>query len=96
MVQTYARSIFEAIKNKPPCQIPDFSGRLCSMRKILWMLLLFGAYMWSMTSGHDRMIIDQGKNVYNALVAWFDDAEIDFQVKQKKPTKVKKKSRRWD
>jgi len=50
-----------------------------------------------MTSGHDRMIIDQGKNIYTALVAWFDDADVDFQVKpSKKNSKSKKKSRRWD
>ncbi len=66
------------------------------MRKIFWMLILFGAYIWSMTSGHDRMIIDQGKNLYTALVSWLDDADVDFQVKPKKTPKVKKKSRRWD
>jgi hypothetical protein len=49
-----------------------------------------------MTSGHDRMIIDQGKNLYNALVTWLDDADVDYQVKPKKAPKVKKKSRRWD
>lgn len=65
------------------------------MRRILWMLLFFGAYLWSMTSGHDRMIIDQGKNVFNALVAWFDEADVDFQVKPSK-NKAKKRSRRWD
>lgn len=65
------------------------------MRKLLWMILMFGAYVWLMTSGHDRMVLDQGKNVYQALVSWFDDAEIDFQMKQKKE-KAKKRSRRWD
>ena len=65
------------------------------MRRIFWTLLLFGAYIWSMTSGHDRTILNQGKNIYNALVAWFDDADVDFQVKQQKQ-KAKKKSRRWD
>jgi hypothetical protein len=65
------------------------------MRKILWMIFLFGAYVWAMTSGHDQMIMSQGKNIYQAIVAWFDDAEIDFQVKPQK-VKAKKKSRRWD
>lgn len=65
------------------------------MRKILWAILFFGAYIWAMTSGHDRMIIDQGKNIYRAVVVWLDDAEVDFQVKPNK-TKAKKKSRRWD
>lgn len=65
------------------------------MRRLLWMILLLGAYLWAMTSGHDQMIIDQGKTIYNAVVAWLDDAEIDFQTKQKK-TAPKKKTRRWD
>ncbi len=64
------------------------------MRKLLWMALLFGIYIWAMTSGHDQMILEQGKNLYRALISWFDDAEIDFQVKQKE--KGKKRSRRWD
>jgi hypothetical protein len=58
------------------------------------MILFFGAYVWVMTSGHDQMVLEQGKNIYQALVSWFDDAEIDFQVKEKH--KSKKKSRRWD
>lgn len=65
------------------------------MRKLLWMIVLFGAYVWVMTSGNDRMVLDQGKALYNALVAWFDDAEVDFQTKPQK-AKAKKKSRRWD
>lgn len=65
------------------------------MRRLLWMILLLGAYLWAMTSGHDQMILEQGKNICKAVVAWLDDAEVDFQVKQKE-TKTKKKSRRWD
>lgn len=65
------------------------------MRKLLWVIFLFGAYVWVMTSGHDQILIEQGKNLYNALVSWFDDAEVDFQVSQK-TKKAKKRSRRWD
>jgi hypothetical protein len=64
------------------------------MRKLLWLILLFTAYVWVMTSGRDRMVLEQGKAVYNALVAWLDDAEIDYQVKKEK--KPKKRARRWD
>ncbi|PIS02918.1 MAG: hypothetical protein COT85_02485 [Chlamydiae bacterium CG10_big_fil_rev_8_21_14_0_10_42_34] len=64
------------------------------MRKLLWMIFFFGLYVWSITSGHDRMIMEQGRVVVQALVAWFDDAEIDFQTKENK--KSKKKNRRWD
>lgn len=64
------------------------------MRKLLWMVLLFAVYVWVMTSGHDRMVVEQGKSIYNALVSWFDDAEIDYQIK--KHQKAKKRNRRWD
>jgi len=64
------------------------------MRKLLWMIVLFGAYVWVMTSGHEQMVMEKGKLLFNAFVAWFDDAEVDFQVKQKETTK--KRSRRWD
>lgn len=66
------------------------------MRKLLWTILLFAAYVWVMSSGHDQIIMRQGKYLYNALVSWFDDAEVDFQVKHTKVSKHKKKSRRWD
>ena len=64
------------------------------MSKVLWMILFFGVYVWLMTSGNDRLVIDQVKVVYKACVAWFDDAELDFQLKEKE--KNKKRSRRWD
>jgi hypothetical protein len=64
------------------------------MRKVLWMIILFGAYVWVMTSGHDQMLISQGKKIFQAFVSWFDDAEVDFQTKNE--SKSKKKSRRWD
>lgn len=65
------------------------------MRKLLWAILLFSIYVWAMTSGHDRMILEQGKNLYRALISWLDDAEVDFQIQQKKE-KSKKRARRWD
>lgn len=60
------------------------------------MIFLFGAYVWVMTSGHDKMVIEQGKSIYKALVAWFDDADVDFQVSTSKSKKPKKRTRRWD
>lgn len=65
------------------------------MRRLLWMILFLCGYLWAMTSGHDQMILDQGKAIYKAVVAWLDDAEIDFQMKQK-TKKQKKRPRRWD
>lgn len=66
------------------------------MRKLLWTILLFAAYVWVMSSGHEQIVIEQGKNIYEAIVAWFDDAEVDFQVSHQHPPKHKKKTRRWD
>ncbi|EKE08189.1 MAG: hypothetical protein ACD_17C00296G0002 [uncultured bacterium] len=63
---------------------------------MLWAVLLFAAYIWVMTSDRDQWVIQQGKYLYKTLVAWFDDAEVDFQLKYSQPAKNKKKSRRWD
>ena len=63
------------------------------MRKLLWMIFLFGAYIWVISSGHEEFIFDQGRAVYRAAISWLDGAEVDFQVKKSKQAK---KSRRWD
>ena len=63
------------------------------MRKLLWMIMLIGGYVWLVTSGRDEFVLDQGKKVYQAVLSWFDDAEVDFQLKKEKN---KKKSRRWN
>lgn len=64
------------------------------MRKLLWMIILFGVYVWVMHSGRDHFISEQVRGAWSAFVAWFDDAELDFQAKSVQ--KSKKKSRRWD
>lgn len=64
------------------------------MRKLLWLVVLFGAYVWIMTSGHEQFVLQQIKSVYQAVVDWFHDAEVDYQTQQKQ--KLKKRSRRWD
>ena len=63
------------------------------LRKLFWLIILFGAYIWVLTSGHDDMILEKGKEAYQALVSWFDGAEVDFQLKK---SHTKKRSRRWD
>lgn len=63
------------------------------MRKLFWMIFLFGAYIWIISSGREEFLFDQGRAIYRVLVSWFDEAEVDFQVKKSHP---KKKSRRWD
>ncbi len=67
------------------------------MRKLLWMIVFFCIYVWVVTSGREQMLLEHGKTIYQTLVAWFDDADVDFQTKPKKEkSKSKKKSRRWD
>ncbi len=64
------------------------------MKRIFWVSLLLCGYVWSVTTGRDRFILEQGKKFFQVFVAWFDDAEIDFQVKQ--DVSKKKRPRRWD
>lgn len=63
------------------------------MRKLLWTVLLFCAYIWVITSGKDGFLLDQAKTIYKAFVSWFDDADLNFNLNREPP---KKKSRRWD
>jgi len=62
------------------------------MRRLLWIIILLGGYVWIVTSGHDKALLEKGKWAYDALVSWFDDADIDYQLKSEKS---KKHSRRW-
>ena len=55
-------------------------GNTSSMRKILWMIVLLGVYIWLVTSGNDRIVLETGKSIYQSVVNWFDDAEIDYQL----------------
>ena len=50
------------------------------MRSLLWMIVLIGGYVWVVTSGHEGFILEKGKLVYDMVVDWFEDAEIDFQT----------------
>ena len=71
------------------------------MRKLFWMMFLFAAYIWIVSSGREQFLLDQGRAVYQVIASWFDEADVDFQVKKSSqknaPQKApKKKSRRWD
>jgi hypothetical protein len=63
------------------------------MRKLFWLAILAGGYLWILTSGHDQFILQKGKAIYQSIAQWIADADADFQIKNTKP---KKKSRRWD
>ena len=64
------------------------------MRKIVWAFFFFSVYIWLVTSGNDQYFLEKGKEIYQSLVAWLDDATIDFQLKKDKVNK--KRSRRWE
>lgn len=64
------------------------------MRRIVWMFLLLGAYLWVITSGNDQILLEKGKTVYEAIVTWLDGADVDYQTKKAKETI--KRHRRWD
>ena len=63
------------------------------MRRIFWLILLLGAYLWVLTSDHDEIIVAKAKSIYETVLSWIDNADSDFHVKRDKP---KRKSRRWD
>lgn len=54
---------------------------------------MIATYVWLVTSGNDALVYSQGKFVYKAVCDWFEDAEVDFQLKVQNP---KKRVRRWD
>jgi len=63
------------------------------MRRLFWLLIMVGAYLWVLTSGRDQFLAQKAKAVYEFVYNWIEDADADFQLKNTKP---KKKSRRWD
>jgi hypothetical protein len=58
------------------------------------MIVLLGVYVWLVTSGNDGIVLETGKSIYNSVVHWFDDAEIDYQLNTQKTNK--RRPRRWD
>lgn len=67
------------------------------MRKLLWLCLFFGAYVWMVTTGNEEFVLERGKALYRMISDWFEDADVDFQVKHKKLSQQKKdRPRRWD
>ena len=63
------------------------------MRRLFWLMIMVGAYLWILTSGRDQFLVQKAKAVYEFVYNWIEDADADFQLKNTKP---KKKSRRWD
>jgi hypothetical protein len=65
------------------------------MRKLIWMIMLIGGYVWLVTSGNEDFVLRQGKMICQLVLDWFDDAEIDF-YGSRGQDQSNKKSRRWD
>jgi dUTPase len=66
------------------------------MKRLFWSLLILGTYIWSVSTGRDQFVLNQGKRVVQMVIAWFSDAEVDFQVQHNTTPLKKKKARRWD
>lgn len=73
------------------------------MRRLFWLALILGGYVWVVTSGREEALFRKGKAVYRYLERWLADAEPDFQLevpvekwKERQEEAPKKKHRRWD
>jgi len=62
------------------------------MRRLFWMIILLGGYLWVLTSGHDQFLYNRGKAAYETIAKWLDGADADFQLQKNS----RKKNRRWD
>lgn len=65
------------------------------MKKVFGIILLLFAYIWVVSTGHEQMVLDQSKRLYQTVSAWFDGADVDYQS-QKQLAPIKKRPRRWD
>ena len=67
------------------------------MRRFFWIALLLGGYFWMVTTGNEELVLDRAKFIYTSIARWFEDAELDFQLKPQKKSSPKKqdRSRRW-
>ena len=67
------------------------------MRKLLWVCLFIGAYVWMVTTSNEQFVLERGKALYKFVTDWFQDAEVDFHLKHKKLSQQKReRPRRWD
>ncbi len=49
------------------------------------------------TTGNEQFVLEKGKALYKMVADWFEDADVDFQIKSKKISHSKReRSRRWD
>ena len=63
------------------------------MRRLFWLILLLGGYLWILTSGHDDFVLEKAKAAYEKVVTWVSMAEADFHVKKETQ---RKRQKRWN
>jgi hypothetical protein len=63
------------------------------MRRLFWLILLLGGYLWILTSGHDDFVLEKTKAVYELVTNWVSSADADFHVKKDKP---RTRHNRWE
>ena len=65
------------------------------MKKIFWIAVILFLYFWIVSPDRGQRVLEQGKHIFEEVLSWFDDSDIDFHVQQK-PSENSKKSRNWD
>jgi len=66
------------------------------MRKLFWLCLLLGGYVWMVTTENEEFVLQRGRALYKIVADWFQDAEVDFHLQHKKSPKKQERRRRWD
>jgi hypothetical protein len=66
------------------------------MGKLFWLILFFSGYVWMAATENEALVLEKGKALYQMIVHWLSDAEVDFQIKKKEISKNKQRPRRWD
>ena len=66
------------------------------MRRLFWLILFFGGYIWMVTTENEQFVLEKGRYLYALVANWFSDADVDFQMEKKEVSKNKHRSRRWD
>jgi hypothetical protein len=62
------------------------------MRRIFWAIIFLSLYFHLTSSGKDQFLLEKGKALYEAVLAWLEDADLDFHVEKESS---KKPARRW-
>lgn len=66
------------------------------MRRLFWLIVFLGGYVWMVATENEPFVLEKGKALYQMISHWFSDADVDFQIKKKQISKNKNRSRRWD